>query len=643
MSKLSFRARQLDASKPMPVYRAEEIPDLPDFQAINRAVPQMPTGMEKEEECEHHLQRAISAQQAYGHTGELVIPTPECLPTPNDYYNDLYPENYKTPRQLIHVQPFAIEQNLPEYDIDSEDEEWLATQGEVLKLTPMRFEEIIELLEKSSGQQVVDMNEAKKLIKENDDIIISAVYDYWLSKRLKVQHPLIPTVKTEKKDGPANNNPYVAFRRRTEKMQTRKNRKNDEVSYEKMLKLKRDLSKAVTLLELVRKREKMKTQHLRYTIDIFEKRYVIGDFSGQVLAEVSAIKHVKPSYATANNRALTDKNKDEGAARKRQRDNKKKQKTDGRSRPELMDHHDYITTSDDDGTSTLHGAAHSDGEEDDPDGPFAFRRTAGCSYHAPIVTDKVAGWPWESPEEGGLADPRHRFTLASFTQPSRQPFVAFIRRRIGRGGRIIFDRIRPPPDQLLPSLQPFETSIHDVLSETEGVDDERMDFEVDEDGNRIPIVKIPLCDLIRTESLFNRESETNSRLASRSKSLTQDAEHSLPSLLASSLTSSSSLYTSHHGTLNNSPFSTNPSAGVCPPPSRKLSKPATLDPETAQFAVSAIDGYTVYSTSTATSTSTVTSSAMGIGGMPTKSTYSTVDGNSSTATQLLSNGPDRRS
>lgn len=51
MSKLSFRARALDASKPMPVYRSEEVPDLPDFAAINRAVPQMPTGMEKEEEC----------------------------------------------------------------------------------------------------------------------------------------------------------------------------------------------------------------------------------------------------------------------------------------------------------------------------------------------------------------------------------------------------------------------------------------------------------------------------------------------------------------------------------------------------------------------------------------------------------------
>lgn len=51
MSKLSFRARALDASKPMPIFMAEELPDLHDYSAINRAVPQMPTGMQKEEEC----------------------------------------------------------------------------------------------------------------------------------------------------------------------------------------------------------------------------------------------------------------------------------------------------------------------------------------------------------------------------------------------------------------------------------------------------------------------------------------------------------------------------------------------------------------------------------------------------------------
>lgn len=35
----------------MPIYMSEELPDLPEYSAINRAVPQMPSGMKKEEEC----------------------------------------------------------------------------------------------------------------------------------------------------------------------------------------------------------------------------------------------------------------------------------------------------------------------------------------------------------------------------------------------------------------------------------------------------------------------------------------------------------------------------------------------------------------------------------------------------------------
>lgn len=59
-------------------------------------------------------------------------------------------------------------------------------------------------------------------------------------------------------------------------MQTRKIRKNDEISYEKMLKLRRDLSRAVTLLELVKRREKTKREHLHLTIEIYEKRSVLN-------------------------------------------------------------------------------------------------------------------------------------------------------------------------------------------------------------------------------------------------------------------------------------------------------------------------------------------------------------------------------
>ena len=55
MSKVSFRARALDATKPMPIYKACDIPDIKDFAQINRSVPQMPTGMEKEEETVSHF------------------------------------------------------------------------------------------------------------------------------------------------------------------------------------------------------------------------------------------------------------------------------------------------------------------------------------------------------------------------------------------------------------------------------------------------------------------------------------------------------------------------------------------------------------------------------------------------------------
>lgn len=63
MSKLSFRARALDPSKSLNIHIAEELPDLTEYSAINRAVPQMPSGMEKEEESVsfffHHHRRQL--------------------------------------------------------------------------------------------------------------------------------------------------------------------------------------------------------------------------------------------------------------------------------------------------------------------------------------------------------------------------------------------------------------------------------------------------------------------------------------------------------------------------------------------------------------------------------------------------------
>ncbi|XP_044744316.1 enhancer of polycomb homolog 1 [Coccinella septempunctata] len=472
MSKLSFRARALDASKPMPIYMAEELPDLPDYSAINRAVPQMPSGMEKEEECEHHLQRAICAG--------LIIPTPEVSDIPqNDFYDKVYPSTYKQPRQLIYMQPFTMEHDIPDYDMDSDDEIWLQSQTQRLDLTPLKFEEMMDRLEKSSGQTVVTLNEAKALLKEDDDLII-AVFDYWLNKRLKTQHPLILSVKTEQRAGTAANNPYLAFRRRTEKMQTRKNRKNDEVSYEKMLKLKRDFCRAVTLLELIKRREKMKRENVHLTVEIFEKRYHARDFSGTIFNEVSSIKtSSRPAFTPIfhnhyTNQSWTSKTilKDEGIPRKEKRQYKKrKHKASHNKTGGLGQDVEMAAGSSDEELGAP--AASPEPEDTEDEGQFAFRRNKLCSYHMPLP--QLGNWPWCSKEENGSAFRKFRYNLTSVTDRlhQRRRCIGFARRRVGRGGRIILDRASTTEDDEFWRTLDFtilENEQPNVINVTEGKD-----------------------------------------------------------------------------------------------------------------------------------------------------------------------------
>ncbi|XP_021926420.1 enhancer of polycomb homolog 1 isoform X2 [Zootermopsis nevadensis] len=432
--------------------------------------------------AEHHLQRAIC-------TG-LIIPTPEVVDLADaEAYNKIYPLDYKLPRQLIHMQPFAMEQDIPDYDMDSEDEKWVHSQAKKMDLLPLKFEEMMDRLEKGSGQTVVTLQEAKSLLKEDDDLII-AVYDYWLNKRLKTQHPLIPTVKTEHRLGSAANNPYLAFRRRTEKMQTRKNRKNDETSYEKMLKLRRDLSRAVTLLELVKRREKTKREHLHLTVEIYEKRYQASDFSGQMLAEVSALKTPRPAFAPlfTNQFGINHQNwlnklssKDEVVPRKEKRQYKRRKHKTGvgavgigshghrhsgcgsmGSGTELLGYNctagGELLSSEDEGDVILSGQSpQSEDEEPDPsEGPFTFRRKKYCNYHAPL-SGGLGNWPWCSRDEGGLADRRYRYCLTSISNPE-QKCIGFARRRIGRGGRVILDRASTEADDIFAYL---DFTVHD--------------------------------------------------------------------------------------------------------------------------------------------------------------------------------------
>ncbi|XP_052580122.1 enhancer of polycomb homolog 2 isoform X3 [Peromyscus californicus insignis] len=414
MSKLSFRARALDAAKPLPIYRGKDMPDLNDCVSINRAVPQMPTGMEKEEESEHHLQRAISAQQVFREKKEsMVIPVPEAESNVN-YYNRLYKGEFKQPKQFIHIQPFNLDNEQPDYDMDSEDETLLNRLNRKMEIKPLQFEIMIDRLEKASSNQLVTLQEAKLLLNE-DDYLIKAVYDYWVRKRKNCRGPsLIPQIKQEKRDGSTNNDPYVAFRRRTEKMQTRKNRKNDEASYEKMLKLRREFSRAITILEMIKRREKTKRELLHLTLEVVEKRYHLGDYGGEILNEVKVNRSEKELYATPA--TLHNGN-----------------------------HHKVQECK-----TKVPSPASEPEEENDPDGPCAFRRRAGCQYYAPRLDQ--ANHMCENSELADLDKLRYKHCLTTLTVPRR--CIGFARRRIGRGGRVIMDRISTEHDPVLKQIDP---------------------------------------------------------------------------------------------------------------------------------------------------------------------------------------------
>lgn len=47
-----------------------------------------------------------------------------------------------------------MDQDQPDYDMDSEDESWLEKQAEKMELSPLTFENMMDRLEKGSGQTV---------------------------------------------------------------------------------------------------------------------------------------------------------------------------------------------------------------------------------------------------------------------------------------------------------------------------------------------------------------------------------------------------------------------------------------------------------------------------------------------------------
>ncbi|KAJ2379681.1 Enhancer of polycomb-like protein 1, partial [Coemansia sp. RSA 2603] len=259
-----FRARKVDLKRALPVYRASDLDDLDDDD--NRQVDMIETGVEKDEEAEHHLQAAISATHAAASGSapakQVYIPTPDASRVTASYAQ-LYARPFTCPTSLVRSSETVEESCGPMYCADAEDLRWAEDHGVAPEDLELGMDALESVARDMVFQGLADVPSAEYLATsaaERDQpgaALVPRVYEHWRARRAsRGFSPLLAHVQTH--DGTGNEiSPYVCFRRR-EVRQGRKTRRADQRSLEQLRRLRSNLAAAVQLLEMCGARERDK-------------------------------------------------------------------------------------------------------------------------------------------------------------------------------------------------------------------------------------------------------------------------------------------------------------------------------------------------------------------------------------------------
>ncbi|CAA6670799.1 unnamed protein product [Spirodela intermedia] len=284
MSRLSFRPRPLDIHKKLPIVKS--IKDFEDDDVVTTTA------------TRNQLQRFVAEAD------NEVPPTPSKklasdIPTPQFVIVDTYERDYtrtfnQTTSYLrgeeLLVAARAELGEFVEYDLDNEDEDWLQEFNNERKiLSDEKFESLLfklEVLDHKARERagvitptlgspvpvLLQLDAAAETLEPQSIryAVFQSVYNYWKKKREQWQKPILRQLQAPP---PVNDtNPYNVFRPRekihrlhTRRMQRREN--NAQV--------RRNLEQAKTLLETLIKREEKKRDAVEneLTLQRFRMKY----------------------------------------------------------------------------------------------------------------------------------------------------------------------------------------------------------------------------------------------------------------------------------------------------------------------------------------------------------------------------------
>lgn len=350
------------------------------------------------------------------------------------------------------------------YDADEEDYEWLHKRPYI---TIKEFESVIETLENESTDSSLCLpGTAEDILKDMTPGIVGEVYDLWLNKRAECNKKglssLMPKVKTDcSKEGLNSVNPYICFRKRHEKMQTRRSKKCEEGNYIKMLYLKNNMKIFDKLLKKMEKREKLKYRIIEENENIFNMRLSFNLESQNIISKENLPKSTIVSYVMNSIMSDIDEyTRKIDIKTKKIRDGKKRQsliwdkyvksincKKIKRDIPINIRERNLVEVNLDD----------SDSSDEETNGnvkeDFEFRRKRGVTYRAPI-SDMMKPDSYiynEIPFYGGALNHRDRFYPFTFSSKiNGQTLTRMIRKVQGRLGQTFFEYISDDYNKDLP-------------------------------------------------------------------------------------------------------------------------------------------------------------------------------------------------
>ncbi|KAJ3007808.1 UNVERIFIED_CONTAM: Enhancer of polycomb-like protein 1, partial [Siphonaria sp. JEL0065] len=305
---MALRSRKLDYKRRFSVFRWSECLDLDETVSASRNVANIKTGVDKEEEDEHHLRAALDANQAGVTNHSVVIPVPDASAKFKDY------EKYYSPTYQISKQYVKFSAQMDDYVgclycLDERDEEFLKTwKNEIEKngasleaefLDDDSFEMCMHVLERFGSERlqvanIPTMNDAITFFVQNEPSLsyppaaFERVFNHWCFRRYSAPRiqttnmnpgrPIAPPLRVD--DFTANpkqddSDPYICFRKRDIRPARKHTKRVDMASLDKLKKLHQDLVQVRSILDHIGAREETRRELLAMDTAFFEKRCLV--------------------------------------------------------------------------------------------------------------------------------------------------------------------------------------------------------------------------------------------------------------------------------------------------------------------------------------------------------------------------------